>query len=83
MFIMLVWSSWAHSGSLLGLLLNPALSDVNDIYKFVSLRMPAKVKAFVTTLVDGGPRYDVPFYKGTILEKGDTNNRFEWTQFCT
>lgn len=57
----------AHSGSLLGLLLDPATTNINDVCAYVQPRLPAKVKTSITTLVDGGPRYgmkpnsEIPF----------------------
>ena len=50
----------AHSGSLLGLLLDPATMDADAICNHVGSRLPHTVKTSITTLVDGGPRYSIP-----------------------
>ena len=52
----------AHSGTLLGLLLDPNMVDVNTICKHIRTRLPAKVRISVTSLVAGGPRYGTLFY---------------------
>jgi len=49
----------AHSGGVLGLLLDPINVDVNAIYRNARSHLPAKVKMFITSLVAGGPRYDM------------------------
>jgi L-threonine kinase len=49
----------AHSGSLLGLLLDPAIMDADAICDHVRSRLPSTVKTTITTLVDGGPRYNI------------------------
>lgn len=50
----------AHSGTLLGLMLDPARDDVADVAGFVRRRMPGGVSMSVSRLVDGGPRYIMP-----------------------
>jgi L-threonine kinase len=49
----------AHSGTLLGLLLNPVHADVPAIVDFVAHRRPDRVSVACYPLVDGGPRYNV------------------------
>ena len=44
---------------MLGLLLDPINVDVNAIYRNARSHLPAKVKMFITSLVAGGPRYDM------------------------
>ncbi|MBE2223392.1 MAG: hypothetical protein IAF02_17770, partial [Anaerolineae bacterium] len=52
----------AHSGSLLGLLLEPATSDIEAIFRYIQSHLPSPTKTFITSLVDGGPRYNMPFH---------------------
>lgn len=47
----------AHSGTLLGLLLDPARADVPACTAYVSRRLTAKVSVSPQSLVDGGPRF--------------------------
>jgi L-threonine kinase len=49
----------AHSGTLLGLLLDPVHADVPAIVDFVANRRPDGVSVACYPLVDGGPRYNV------------------------
>jgi L-threonine kinase len=49
----------AHSGTLLGLLLDPVHADVPAIVDFVAHRLPDGVSVACHPLVDGGPRYNV------------------------
>lgn len=49
----------AHSGTLLGLLLDPVRADVPAIVDFVANRLPDGVSVACYPLVDGGPRYNV------------------------
>ncbi len=49
----------AHSGTLLGLLLDPVHADVPAIVDFVAHRLPDGVSVACYPLVDGGPRYNV------------------------
>ena len=51
----------AHSGSLLGLLLDPATTDITAVGRYIRNRLPTAVDVFATTLVGGGPRYSTPF----------------------
>jgi L-threonine kinase len=47
----------AHSGTLLGLLLDPVGSDLPAVVAFVTSRLPKMVSVKPYPLVDGGPRY--------------------------
>jgi L-threonine kinase len=47
----------AHSGTLLGLLLDPARADLDAELDFVVRRLPPGVQGFLCRLVEGGPRY--------------------------
>ncbi len=47
----------AHSGTILGLLLEPGREDNSDIIAFCRKRLPAKVQYRTTSLADGGARY--------------------------
>jgi hypothetical protein len=49
----------AHSGTLLGLLLDPVRADVPAVVDFVARRLPDGVNVAHYPLVDGGPRYNV------------------------
>jgi L-threonine kinase len=49
----------AHSGTLLGLLLDPVHADVQAIVDFVAHRLPDGVSVAYYPLVDGGPRHNV------------------------
>ena len=46
----------AHSGTLLGLMLDPALHDVDGIAGYVTRRLPSTAWAGVQRIVGGGPR---------------------------
>ncbi len=46
-----------HSGSLLGMLLDPVKVDVNAINRYARSHFPTQVKISITSLVGGGPRY--------------------------
>jgi L-threonine kinase len=48
----------AHSGTLVGLLLDPARVDVRSCTTYVAEHLPTNVTASVQSLVDGGPRVD-------------------------
>jgi L-threonine kinase len=47
----------AHSGTLLGLLLDPVHADVPAVAAFVARRLPDGMNVAHYPLVDGGPRY--------------------------
>lgn len=49
----------AHSGSLLGLLLDPQHTDVVGARAFVARGVPAPVAVSLYAMVDGGPRYGI------------------------
>jgi L-threonine kinase len=49
----------AHSGTLLGLLLDPRCVDVDSAASFVSRRLPRTVTVTSNALVNGGPRHPV------------------------
>ena len=51
----------AHSGTLLGLLLDPARMDVPSVTDFLQERLPEPVEIRAYALVGGGPRVKIQF----------------------
>jgi L-threonine kinase len=47
----------AHSGTLLGLLLDPTCQDVVAVARYVRSRLPGSPRLSIHRLVDGGPRH--------------------------
>lgn len=47
----------AHSGTLLGILLDGRNADVQSIANYLRCRLPPQLKIYVYQLVDGGPHY--------------------------
>lgn len=68
----------AHSGSLLGLLLDPATTNIDEIRKYIQPRLPAHVKTLMTTLVNGGPRYGMESSNEMTPKKNKINSN--WTK---
>jgi hypothetical protein len=60
----------AHSGTLLGLLLDPVHADVPAVAAFVARRLPDGVNVAHYPLVDGGPRYMMS--EGTLNHTAST-----------
>ena len=58
----------AHSGTILGLLLDPAQADAASIAAFAARRLPGAVTVECFSLVDGGPRFSVEWDE-TILQQ--------------
>jgi L-threonine kinase len=74
----------AHSGTLLGLLLDPVHADVPAIVDFVARRLPDGVNVAHYPLVDGGPRYNVNLetfnHNVGIKMKGQTSEVLETSE---
>lgn len=70
----------AHSGTILGLLLDPTYTDVQRATNFIANRIPYEVSVSDYLLVDGGPRYqNIPNPQHTIKDNLHVTSIFDFS----